>query len=391
MSLNDRFKKSVAGVAVPAFSVAAPLFAGDPGKAILDDKSPVASAWSVCDFFNHTTLYESEGFLKSLKVTGRYHGGFIDTEDDHAGGGEAELWEHRRLRAGFVGKLAGDLTLQNIYNLDTSQHFDGDRFVDSIDEFLIQWDPSDEFYLIVGKQKQNILSENRSSSNKLIAYERSILTQNVLSQKLWGVAVGFKTEGLDHELGLWGTTFEDDFAWPSFEQTGASFTYRASHELGESTTLFFDYQFVDQDRSTPGTFVAAPYENVFAIGSESKWGRLGLNTDFIAALDRQDGRLSAGDDSHGFQVTPYYQLTDRLQFVTRYAYLSDGRLGRPEQYASRPEVDGLSTFFLGFNYEICKTKLRIQGGYEWAEAVRVIGAGTDYRNGSWEIGIRTHW
>ncbi len=391
MSLNNRIKLSVAGVAVPVFIAATPLFSGDPGKAIIDDKAPVASGWTICDLFNHTTLYEGEGFLKSLKFTGRYHGGFIDSEDDYTGGGEDELWDHRRFRAGFVGKLAGDLTIQNIYNLDTSQHFDGDRFVDNLDEFFIQWDPSKEFYLIVGKQKQNILSENRGSSNKLVVYERSNLTQNVLSAKLWGAAVGFKGLGLDHELGVWGTAFEDDFAWPSFEEAGASFTYRTNYELSESTKLFFDYQFVDQDRGTPETFAASPYENVFAVGSESKWGRFGLNTDFIAALDRQDGRLSAGDDSHGFQVTPYYQLTDKLQLVTRYAYLSDGRLGRPEQFASRPEVDGLSTFFVGFNYEICKTKLRIQGGYEWAEADRVIGAGTDYRNDSWLIGIRTHW
>lgn len=391
MSSPHRFKKSVVGVAVPAILAAAPLLAGDLGKAIIDDKAPVSSGWSVCDLFDHTTLYEGDGVLKSLKFTGRYHGGFIDTEDEYPGGGEDELWEHRRFRTGFVAKLAGDLTLQNIYNLDTSQHFDGDRFVDNIDEFFVQWDPSDDFYLIFGKQKQNILSEYRHSSNKLFVYERSALTQNFLSQKLWGAAVGFAVLGLDHEIGVWGTAFEDDFAWPSFEEAGASFTYRANYELNDSTTLFFDYQYVDQDRSTQETFAAAPYEQVFAVGNESKWGRFGLNTDFIAGLEREDGRLSAGDDSHGLQVTPYYQLTDHLQLVARYAYLSDGRIGRPQQYASRPEVDGLNTFYVGFNYEFCKTKLRLQGGYEWAQAERIVGTNTEYENGSWLLGIRTHW
>ncbi len=385
-----RLKQSAVGVAVSAAAATVPLLAGDYGKAIVDDKAPVEN-WSICDLFKHNVLYEGDGFVKSVKFTGRYHGNFIDTEDDYLGGGESEAWDHRRFRAGFAAKLANDLSFQNIYNLDTSPHFDGDRFVSNIDELILQWDPSDDFYLAVGKQKQKILSEYRGSSNSLLVFERSILTQSFLSQKLWGAAVGFKGLGLSHELGVWGTAFEDDFAWPSFEDAGASVTYRANYELDDATTLFFDYQHVDQDRGTPETYAGAPYENVFAVGSESKWGRFGLNTDFIVGLDRQDGRLSIGDDSHGFQLTPYYDLADRLQLVARYAYLSDGRVGRPQQFASRPEVDGLSTFFVGFNYEICKTKLRLQGGYEWAHAERLVGTATEYDNDSWLIGIRTHW
>jgi phosphate-selective porin OprO and OprP len=391
--MYNRFKKSVLGMAVTATATAAvsSLTAGEPGKAVIDDKAPIEGGWTVCDIFNHNTLYEGEGFVKSVKFTGRYHGGFIDTGDDYLGGGESEAWDHRRFRAGVVAKLENDITIQSIYNLDTSPNFDGDRFVDNIDEFFIQWDPSDDFYVILGKQKQNILSEYRKSSNALFVYERSALTQNLLSQKLWGAAVGFKGIGLNHEIGLWGTAFGDDFSWPSFDEVGASLTYRVKYELDEATTLFFDYQYDDQDRSTSEIFAGSPYENVFAVGTESKWGRLGLNTDVIFALDRQDGRLSPGDDSHGFQVTPYYDLTDKLQLVARYAYLSDGRVGRPQQFASRPEVDGLGTLFVGVNYAICKTKLRIQAGYEWANADRIVGTGTEYSNDSWLIGIRTHW
>lgn len=391
--MYNRFRKSVLGMAVTATATAAvsSLTAGDPGKAIIDDKAPIAGSWTVCDLFNHSTLYEGDGLVKSLKFTGRYHGNFIDTEDDYLGGGASDAWEHRRFRAGFVGKLANDLTFQNIYNLDTSAHFDGDRLVSNIDELFIKWDPSDDFYISVGKQKQKILSEYRGSSNALLVIERSTLTQNVTSQKLWGAAVGFAGLGFEHEVGVWGAAFEDDFAWPSFEEAGASITYRTNYDLSESTTLFFDYQYVDQNRATSETFAGSPYENVFAIGTESKWGRFGLTTDVIFALDRRDGRLAPGDDSHGFQVTPYYDLTDKLQLVARYSYLSDGRTGRPQQYASRPQVDGLNTLFVGVNYAICKTKLRLQAGYEWADAERIVGTTTDYSNNSWLVGVRTHW
>jgi len=144
MSSIQRLKQSAVAVVVSASAASTPLLAGDYGKAIVNDKAPVEN-WSFCDIFKHNVLYEGDGFVKSIKFTGRYHGNFIDTEDQHLGGGEDELWEHRRFRAGFAAKLANNLTLQNIYNLDTSRHFDGDRFADNLDEFYIQWQPSEDF------------------------------------------------------------------------------------------------------------------------------------------------------------------------------------------------------------------------------------------------------
>lgn len=382
----NRLKLSVVGATVTAATAASSLFAGDYGKTIVNDKVPIES-WTLCDIFNHTTLYKGDGFVKSIKFTGRYHGNFIDTEDNHVGGGESEAWDHRRFRAGFVAKLGNNLTFQNIYNLNTSPVYAG-QFVDNVDELFLQWDPSEDLYITVGKQKQKILSEYRNSSNALLVHERSILTQQFISQKLYGVAVGFKALGLSHEVGVWSTDLTPGFAWAQ-NDNGASLTYRTNYELDESTKLFFDYQYVDQTRDVPATFAAAPFENVFAVGSESKWGNFGVNTDLIYGTNRQDRPNFRGQDAYGFQVTPYYDVTDKLQLVARYAYLSEGRIGRPQQFASRPEVEDLGTFYLGANYAICKTKLRLQGGYEWSSGNRLGGA--DYDNGTWLVGVRTHW
>lgn len=400
--MYNRFKKSVLGVAFTATATAAvsSLTAGDPGKAVINDKVPIES-WSFCDIFDNNTLYKGEGFVKKLQFTGRYHGNFIDSDNEFAPiPGSDSGWDHRRFRAGFKANLANDLTFQNIYNLDTTPTFNGDSFVANIDELFIQWDPSEDVYITVGKQKQKILSEYRNSSNSLFVFERSILTQNVLSQKLWGGALGFKAAGLSHEVGIWGAAFENDFAWPSFENAGPSLTYRANYEVDDSTTLFFDYQFVDQNTTTSEIFAGSPYENVFAVGSESKWGNFGLQTDLVYAANRGGANVLTGDDSHGFLITPYYDITDKLQLVARYSYLSDGQIGRPQQFAQRqanggryrPYVDGLSTLFVGVNYYICGTKLRVQGGYEWAVADNVVNnANREYENGSWLLGVRTHW
>ncbi len=387
MSSIQRLKQSAVAVVVSASAASTPLLAGDYGKAIVNDKAPVEN-WSFCDIFKHNVLYEGDGFVKSIKFTGRYHGNFIDTEDQHLGGGEDELWEHRRFRAGFAAKLANNLTLQNIYNLDTSRHFDGDRFVDNLDEFYIRWDPSDDFYIAIGKQKQKILREVDPSSNKLIVFERSLISQNTTGSKLWGAAVGFNALGLNHEFGIWSTALENYFHWPSFH--GTSVTYRTNYELNDATTLYFDYQYVDQDgRRTSETFGGAAYEHVFALGSESQWGDFGLITDIIGAYNRGDGRLSAGDDSHGFIITPYYNVTDKLQLVARYAYASDGRVSRPQRYASSPDVDDHNAFYLGLQYFICGDKLKFQVGHEWADAKLLNGA--DYDNNTWLAGVRFAW
>ena len=390
MSPYYRIKASVVGVAAPALAAAVPLLAGDPGKAIINDKAPIRSS-SFCDIFDHTTLYEGDGFLKSLKFTGRYHGGFIDTEDQHPGGGEDEFWEHRRFRAGFVAKLGGNLTFQNIYNLDTSPHFDGDRFVNGLDELFIKWEPSDDFYITVGKHKPSILRDFAGSSNRLQVFERSFITQNTVNQKLWGVAVGFEALGLNHEVGLWTTHFEDSFQWPTFEDSGSTFVYRTNYKLNDNTKIFFDYEYTDQHRGAGKVFGAPLFENILALGTESKWGDFGLITDFVLALDRGVATrgLPSGDDSHGIVITPYYNVTDKLQLVGRYAYGSDGVVERPQRFASRVGVDDHNSVYLGLQYFICGDKLKLQAGHEWSSAKLLNGA--DYENNTWLAGVRVSW
>jgi len=373
----------------------APALSGDLGKAVLNDEAPLAaSGWSACSLFKENTFYKGDGFIRSLSHRGRYQGQYVSSSDDYPGGATNEFWEHRRWRAGLDIGMANDLKLASMFNLDTSPNFSGDRFVDSIYEMKLEWAPSKDFRLVLGKQKARITREWATSSASILTFERSTLVNNVISNPLWGGAIEFAAGGLSHEIGVYSVAYDNGFAWPSFEDSGASAIYRVSRRWTEATSLFLDYQYVDT-RTGAGfsdTFAASPYGHVAALGTESRWGRFGLTTDLIYGADRRAGNgFDDGDDTWGLVVMPHYDLTDKLQAVAKYTYAEDLRVDRPQRHASRPSVDGYSSLYLGLNYRICGDHLKLMAGYEYASADRVVGTNTEYRNDSWLVGVRTTW
>lgn len=393
---NPRSSPTRPGIPIP-FLIAAvlclcphPVTSGE-SQLVLNDRIPfVSSSRSLCDLFDKNILYQGEGFIKAVRYRSRYDGLFVDTSDDYGGGGSSTFWEHRRWRTGLDIDMTHDLMFSTSLNQDTTQHFDGDSFFESIFDMKVKWEPSEDFYVVIGKQKPSVTREWSTSSTLLLTAERSALSTNILSLPLWGTAVGFSAGGFMHELGVYGVAYDNDFAWPSFDDAGVSLTYRTSYDWNEASKLFFEYQYIDPS-TDPGfaeTFGAGAYEHAVALGSESKWGNFGLVTDLILGHDRRDQTM---DDTWGLTIIPYYNLSDKLQVVAKYTYAEDIQVDRPQRHASRPMVDGLSTLYLGLNYQICGDNLKLIGGYELASGDRIIGTATPYRNDSWIIGIRTNW
>jgi len=361
---------------------------GEWGKVVLNDKAPIESAWSFCDVFDYGTIYKGDGFIRKVALKGRYQGQYVDTSDLVDGD---RFWEHRRFRTGVVIDMAHNLTFNNVWNMDTSRSFDGDRFFDNIDTMFLQWKPSSDFYIIVGKDKPKITREYTTSSSRILSFERSTLVNNVTSEKSWGTAVGFNALGLNHEVGVWANTFDDQVRFTHFSG-GGMLTYRANYDITEATTLFFDYQYNNNSamlgRSAFADAAGSPWQHLFAIGSESKWGNLGLVTDLIVASDGPNAQQRFGNDTWGVVIMPYYDITDKLQLVLKYAYMDEGRIDRPQRNSGfRPWVDNYHTFYAGLTYRICGDKLKLMGGYEYATG-DVQFTGADYKADSWLVGVR---
>jgi len=422
MTQSNSLRKLMTGAGAAAV-LAGSLTAGDPGKTVINDKMPIES--SFCDIFKKNTLYEGDGFIKKVKLKGRYHGQYISQQEDvnnTLDNGYHEF-DHRRFRLGLEIEMAHDLTLNVLSNISDGSGGIGNHslvnggFIDDWDEFNLAWEPNDDFYVILGKQKQKITRENTTSSNSILTIERSAITSSVISDKPWGVAVGFKALGLSHEVGAYvsGGNLDSSgerYNWADLDSR-ESFTYRTSYDLTEETTLFLDYAYTNNSDGivNPGTGVLAgssaggpfgdtnlgsQFEHVVALGSESKFGRLGLITDFIYAsngLQQNDGPNSntdipAGFDTYGLVIMPYYDITEKLQLVTRYAYMDEGREQRTQRFDQRDVVQDYHTFYAGLNYYICKHNLKLMGGYEYATG-ETFGEGVDVETGSWMFAVRT--
>ncbi len=408
---QHRFMKS--GVAsVLALAAFQPLVAGDYDKTVIDDKAPVVdTTW--CDVFKKNTLYKGDGFIKSVKLKGRYHGQWTSqTEDTLTGGVEGtngyHEYDHRRFRLGTEIEMANDLTFVGILNIadgtgGTGFHgLTNGTFFDDIDDFYLTWEPNDDFYVTVGKTKQLILREFETSSNNILTVERSPITSSVVSSKPWGAMVGFKALGLKNEVGAWigGADRDADgerWDWPDFDSRGSA-TYRGSFDLTEATSIHFDYQFTNTSDGTAAangsadTNLGSAFEHVAAIGTETEIGQFGLITDIIAAQNGvASGALPAGYDTWGVVLMPYYNITDKLQFVTRYAYMGEGREQRPQRYDVRQSVEDYHTFYAGLNYYLCGNNLKLMGGYEYATGGIYGAPGDEVNTGTWMLALRSSW
>ncbi len=216
---------------------------------------------------------------------------------------------------------------------------------------------------------------------------------------------GYEIAGIEQEIGAWitgaGQANTGLNNYPD-ERSNGSLSYRASAPISDSTELFFDYLFVNNGggmnpNKTAPTYYGANYEHTFALGTESEWGRFGLITDLILALNRESestpgpaAAIPGGNDTWGAVIMPYYNITDQLQFVARYAYMSEGEQQRTQRFNQRYNVENYHTFYAGLNYYICDHNLKLMAGYEHATG-DLFGTNTDVDSGTWMVGLRTYF
>ncbi|MDF1659854.1 MAG: porin [Verrucomicrobiales bacterium] len=415
MTQNNRIHQFLAVAGLTAAFAASSLVAGDYGKAIIDDKMPIESSWTFCDIFDNNTLYEGDGFIKEVSFHGRYHGQFISGDEEINGvtNNGYHNWHHRRFRLALEVEMQNNLTFYAEANIadgtgnSTNLFNDPGPFFNDFQDLYIEWEPSDDFFLKVGKQKQHLTREDIESSKRIKTVERSAIVNEVAGARPWGAVVGFNTGELSHQIGGWvHGAHADSPEWVDMS-SNTGFSYNLEVPVSDTTSLFFDYVFVDNDEGNEaaqfpaanGTSGAA-YEHAFAIGAEIESGKFQLMTDLIYGANRSGGGgIPAGNDTWGFYVVPSYDITDKLEAVFRYGYLAEGREQRPQRFGApaggnfgggRQSVEHYHTIYAGLQYFICGEKLKVMGGYEYATG-EVFGTDNEIKNGQWQLAVRTYW
>jgi len=385
------------------------------------DESPTVTPAKPWDIFTKNTLYKSDsGFIRGVKLKGRYHGQYISQDEDigDVKDNEYDVYHHRR------GRIQMDFDLD--YNLSfgfdaniadghgsrTALVRDDNSFINNFQTFNIQWKPSDDYYLIIGKDKQDITREDIISSRHIKTVERSAIVNEIGQQRPWGAQVGFFTKGIEHRLGAWVYGAQEDGPeWVDFRANkGAS--YNLSYPVKDDLSLHFDWNYVNNEGglerargdAAVGTFGSA-YEHAFALGVDYEKGPFKVISDVIYGANREgvsasrgSAAIPAGDDTWGFYVLPSYKITDRLEGVFRYQYMDSGREQRVQRFGhdgdgdrnARLNVENYHSVYAGFQYFLSGENLKFMAGYEYAWG-DLLKSDTDIKTGSWQFALRTYF
>lgn len=361
--------------------------AGEPKVAeqkSLSDKekkeSFVEKLWSL------PVLYKNEEnpYLQELAITGRYQGQWHYTT---ANKGHDSYWENRRTRLGLEAKFLRHFTLEGEFNLAWGPDSRG-RLFDNVDVVSIKFAPNDDFYVIAGKQKAKITQEYATSNNRILTFERSLLVNQIVPEKVGGLVIGNNFGDFLIEGGVYSGDLTEDWLLPEFGG-GYGFSVRAAYHPRKDSEIRLDYFHQDGDGDNDGF---ESYGNIVSLNTANKWGRWGLHGDVMFASG-----LGETPDVYGFMLMPYFDITDKLRAVFRYHYASseasDG-LNLQSRYERAAIGDGSSSdgrdyhsFYAGLNYYIYGDKLKLMTGLEYA----TMGGDAHYDGWTFFSGCRLYF
>lgn len=334
--------------------------------------------------------------LQEFALQGRMHLQWATGDSDQGNYGSDDrpdevLWgdvEVRRWRLGFKSKWFRQFKLDG--QIDVSPNFDPE-FYGKIYDLNLTWAPSDAFNIGFGKYKANYFSlEQATSSNNILTFERTLLSNSLFTGELTGMKVNGKVGNFVYTLGAYSGDDHREFS--EFE-TGyvyqAGVGYDLSDAVGlEKALVKLDYQHSDDSQNAGG---GASFENSLSLNSTWEQGRVSLYTDLLGG----SGRGNQGD-VWGFHVIPAVYIADRLQLVMRYQFASadnDGLRLQSRYERLAPDLtdggrgDQYQAAYVGLNYYLYGHKLKLMAGTEYCD-MSGGGDGGDFSGWTTLVGMR---
>jgi phosphate-selective porin OprO/OprP len=348
---------------------------------------PPEEAKSLCGtIFSIPTLYKNEEnpVIQKFALIGRYQGQYYSLDSNQ---GDAHDWENRRVRLGAAGQIFRDFKFSFNFNIGVDE--DADRFFEDLEDAVVVWEPHKKFTLSLGKQKAPITQEWRTSSTKILEFERSLLVNQAVPGKLGGVLLTGKLDsGVTLEAGLYSGSVGDDWAEPTFDGGLAAFG-SVGYTADTLGTIRGEYLFAESDEDSNAV---KPYEHLFSVVYLNKWDRFSLMVNGIYAVgaDRPD--------VYGVIVSPALFLTEKLQLVGRYQYAAseaeDGVRLQSRYEREAPELasqygDNYHAVYAGLNYYICDHNLKLMAGVEYATMDQ--DTGRNYESVTFMTGVRLYF
>lgn len=355
---------------------------GDQGEGRWSFEETADRLWEVPELYRN----RDNPVVQEFSIRGRYHGQWHSVDaGDHSDSG----WENRRVRLGFAGFFFDAVELKGNFNLRSDLSGFG-RVVENLDGLTVGWKAAKGFEVVAGKTKQPVTLDWSTSSRTLLTFERSLLVNQVVPGKLWGVNATGEVGRFEYGAGWALGALDDDWGWPDADGgnllwASVAYDYRKAIDA-EEARLRLDWLFNDGNR---GNRDAADYRHLVSLNTVHEWDRWGLGTDLIYAAG-----LGDRPDVYGLVLVPFYDLGESLRLVLRYQWAASGAedgLDLQSRYERRAVGDGESdegnhyhAVYLGLNYYLYGDRLKLMTGAEWS----TLGGEADYRGWTLLGGVR---
>lgn len=333
------------------------------------------------------TLYKNKDnpIIQEISLSGRAQFEYFSVDSNQ---GDADDWEVRRLREGIKIKFLKK------WMLHAEANFDADNpnpFYTKLTDAYIQYAHSEALVFAVGKQSVKFGLDGGTSSKELITIDRSNLANNLWFTEEYapGVSIGGKKRNWNYFVGWFTSDGNPEFG--DFD-AGTFLLGRVGYDLSDALNadkamLWLDYVYQQPDSNNSAT---RPFEHVGSVNMLVQKGKFGLGSDIMAG----NGYGRQGD-AFGVQVMPYYDITEKIQFVLRYTFLNgDDNAIRFARYENRVESgrgDQYNEFYAGLNWYLYGHKLKFQTGIQYATMDDSRNDGGDYDGWQWVGGLRISW
>ena len=380
MALKQSIPYSLIVILAP--SLALQLYAPS-ASAQSDDTTLFDRVW------RHAVLYENRdnGFLQKLALSGRLQAeaAWFDADE-----GDFDDTTWRRFRFGFTTEFVGNWRLNVEADLDLNQS--RSDWYQGLTDAYIAWRPDASTEFKVLKQSAGFTLDGATSSKKLLTLQRNNLTENLwfteeyftgatLKSELneqWLYQVGVFASDDDKEVGITDASY---FLFASLD-----YTLDVGPKL-DAATIYLDYVFNDKDEKANTPDLA----HVVSLSSRWRAGQWHLHTDLALG----SGYFSQSD-LWGLVLMPLYDISERVQAVSRYTFLSSSddnglTFNRYEDEIAPGLGDEYHEAYAGLNVFFHGHKLKWQTGLQYTHMGDKADDGGDYDGWGITTGLRIYW
>lgn len=323
-------------------------------RAIWDFQSDRSSGLSVGDQEDFDSDGEQDGNVSP-----------VSDEDDNDFG-----FQVRRTKLKFSGNVPGS-KIDYLVVL-AAEREDGNIFLEDV---MIGRAINDNWYISGGKQKLPFLREELTSSSRLIAVERGLVTEFFTLDRAEGVQIDYSnndnfqasvafSDGADSETTTFGAD-EVDFAVTARADLKLMGDWDALKDLtawkGQDDALFIGaavhYQQGDEDNADVSTSAVADYLAWTIDGQYESGSGLSVGAALMGGHTDPDTSGAGERDMYGFQVTGAYNIDDKWQPFVRWEWI--------DQDASYVPEDNIQAFTFGINRYVRKHNVKITADVLW--------------------------